>query len=209
MTAAAVELHWFDVDTVTSPALTDAERARAAHMRSEPARRRFVARRTALRRLLGDRLGIDPCSVELTAGPHGKPAVRAPGGPHFNVSSSGRVVVIAVSDRADMGVDVEHVRDRVRREAIARRFFTRAEQAHAASLDGFFTVWTLKEAVVKATGLGLSHLPLDRFDVDPTVPAGTSALVASDADPAMVDAWHLGVIDAPPGYRAALATRAP
>jgi 4'-phosphopantetheinyl transferase len=206
VTGAPVEILWYDVDGIGAPVLTVGEEQRAARMRSGSARRRFVARRTALRRYLGERLAVDPRSVTWSTGPHGKPALPPPHRLRFNVSSSGDWVVIAASEAGEVGVDVERIRDDLRRDAIARRFFTEREQRSAVTAEGFFAVWTLKEAVVKGTGLGLSHLPLGSFDVDAGAPDGVSALVACRSDPALVGAWRLAPVDAPEGYRAALAT---
>ena len=68
----------------------------------------------------------------------------------------------------EVGIDVESVGRRVEMLALSRRFFAVSEHAGLEDLGGeeqrerFFTLWTLKEAWLKARGLGLT-IPLDDF----------------------------------------------
>ena len=63
---------------------------------------------------------------------------------------------------ADVGVDVEWIDRDVNRADIASRFFAPQEAAHLMALDEetrrgrFFELWTLKEALVKALGIGMA-----------------------------------------------------
>ena len=89
-----------------APFLSADERARAARFHHAPDRDRFVVRRGLLRRLLGERLGIDPASVPLAPGPAGKPSLSwadlrrlgmasADGPPGFNLARSGGLALFA------------------------------------------------------------------------------------------------------------------
>lgn len=162
--------------------LSSREIARAARYRRR-ARRRFVARRVFLRRALGAHLGIPPGAVELRPGARGKPALVSPGGrrpPDFNLSHSRGLALLAVAPRGPVGVDVERLRRIPDAEEIARRFFApvEAEAVLAAEeeerMRSFLALWTLKEAVLKALGCGLS-MPLDSFAVRAT-PGGSATL---------------------------------
>jgi phosphopantetheinyl transferase len=101
--------------------------------------------RSALRQLLGD--------VEIADGPDGKPV--APGGPHFNMSHSDGLALIAISRAREVGVDVERVRPVPRAAAIAQRVFSRDEAlAVAEAGEGdrdllFHRLWVAHEARVK------------------------------------------------------------
>jgi len=70
----------------------------------------------------------------------------------------------------DAGIDGEELNRPCEVVAIARRYFSRAEQeALLAMTPGrqrrrFFELWTLKEAYIKACGMGLS-MPLDQFSL--------------------------------------------
>lgn len=82
------------------------EQARATRFRKAVDRDRFVVRRGLLRRLLGERLGIDPARVPLAPGPAGKPSLSwadlrrqgmafADGPPGFNLARSGGLALYA------------------------------------------------------------------------------------------------------------------
>lgn len=96
-------------------------------------------------------------------GENGKPYLTDVDDFHFNISHSGRWVVIAYG-RSPVGVDVQEFRSRDL-EGIARRFFTADEQAYVhTNPNGFFRVWTGKESYIKYLGTGLKT-PLNSFSV--------------------------------------------
>jgi len=187
--------------------LNEEERARAARFHFDRDRRRFIAARAALRRILAAYVDRAPADLVFSLGPHGKPALENLG-LEFNLSHSGGCGLLAVTRGRRVGVDVEHVRADFAGEDIARRFFAPAEvDALAASAPGeyvaaFFRCWTRKEAYVKARGDGLS-LPLDRFVV-PLEPAATRALASCLDDPSECSRWSLREIVPAPGYLGAL-----
>lgn len=86
---------------------------------------------------------------------------------HFNLSHTAGLVAVAVTRGHDVGVDVERA-DRVVREPIAERHFAAEEVRdllalpEAAQPRAFFEYWTLKEAYIKARGMGLA-IPLGDF----------------------------------------------
>jgi len=110
---------------------------------------------------------------------------------HFNLTHSARLVGLCVSRQSPVGVDAE-VKSRHTRHAlmkIARRRFAEQEvRALEALPDGseeqrvlFLQLWTLKEAFLKATGLGISspvglkHCCFDLSQATETLAAGTGA----------------------------------
>lgn len=141
--------------------LSDAERSHCQRLQCLESRRRFVFARAALRRLLGAHRGLAPAALALRRLPGGKPVV--PGGPHFNLSHSGHRALLAVSDLAPVGVDVERLQVRPAL-ALARRFFSAAElgwlrrRGTADLQQAFHCLWTAREALLKRTGEGLSGL---------------------------------------------------
>ncbi len=123
-----------------------------------------------MRELLAPHLGVRPADVVFCENAFGKPAIDGGSPIRFNLSTSEDMAVLALSDGGvELGVDIEWVRP-LENDDLARRYFSRAEQVALAKLPeedrlrGFFRCWTLKEAVVKAIGEGLS-IPLDQFDV--------------------------------------------
>ncbi|MGF6710996.1 4'-phosphopantetheinyl transferase [Luteibacter sp. W1I16] len=103
----------------------------------------------------------------IERGEHGKPRFPPPFDTlGFNWSHSGDTAVLAVGRGPagfEVGVDVETVRPRARALELAKRFFAPGETAmlealpEAERLGGFLTLWTAKEAVLKAHGGGLSY----------------------------------------------------
>lgn len=187
--------------------LSEGERARAARFYFERDRRRFIAGRAALRRILAAYLDRAPAALVFALGPYGKPALENPG-LEFNLSHSGGCGLIAVTRGRRVGVDVEGIRTDFACEEIARRFFAPAEvEALAASAPheyatAFFRCWTRKEAYVKARGDGLT-LALDRFEVQLDA-AATRAIASCLDDPSECSRWSLREILPGPGYLGAL-----
>jgi 4'-phosphopantetheinyl transferase len=134
-------------------------------------RQRFLVGRAFMRTVLADCLGHgDPATLQFTHMPYGKPelAGRDAGKLHFNLSHTDDMLVLAVSRKHAVGVDVEAVTRKVELLALAQRYFATHEYEAMLDLDAagqrerFFTLWTLKEAWLKARGLGL-QIPLDDF----------------------------------------------
>ena len=183
--------------------LTAEERARAERFHQAVHRQRFLARRVALRLRLADYLGRPPEAVQLAFGPKGKPYL--PGGElELNLSHSFDRALIGVS-ASPLGIDIERLRPIEEALTLAERFFSPEEADAVRALTpellypGFFEIWTMKEAYVKATGEGLSR-PLDSF----TVSLGAGRL---DLTPAAEDArhWSLYRLDISPGFLGGLA----
>jgi 4'-phosphopantetheinyl transferase len=148
--------------------LSTAERQRAARLRFERHRRRFIVARARLRELLATRLGVRPEAVELAYGANGKPQLPRPE-LHFSVSHCDDVALFAFSPEREVGIDVEALRPIHEADAIAAQVFSPRERSTYATLAArdralaFLRCWTRKEALVKALGDGLS-LPLDQLD---------------------------------------------
>ena len=128
--------------------------------------------RIFLREALSALTGITPLGHEIRRAPCGKPYMRAPQDAeiHFNISHSWPLLVVGIARGHEIGVDIENENRAVDPLRIAARFFSPEERTALQSVPvklqryEFFRLWTLKEAVVKATGQGL-HMPLDSFTV--------------------------------------------
>jgi 4'-phosphopantetheinyl transferase len=149
------------------------ERARAERFNSERARNHFVAARGILRNLLGRYLESPPQSIQFCYGSNGKPSISRSTAGHplrFNLSHSHGLVLIGITHKREIGMDVELIRPEVAGEEIARRYFSQKEFEELSRLPmgmkaaGFFRCWTRKEAYIKARGEGLS-IPLKSFSV--------------------------------------------
>lgn len=141
------------------------ERTRWQRFQASAAQRRYVLCRAALRAILCRRIDCPNESLAFQAAEHGKPFALVDGLPAsigFNVSHSGNHGLIAVAPRGRLGVDVEERAPRRNLENLIEGVFSPREKAELESLDEcqqlhvFFRFWTMKEALVKAHGKGLS-----------------------------------------------------
>jgi 4'-phosphopantetheinyl transferase len=196
--------------------LSAEEVSRAQRIYFERNARRFVAAHAALRSILAGYAATDPQALRFEITAHGKPLL-VPSATHaiadlaFNLSHSAALALIAVARGRRVGVDIEQIRPELADSKFADRFFSAAEVRDLRALPvaeqgrAFFRCWTRKEAFVKARGDGLS-LPLHSFDVTlrPDQPA---ALLHTRPDPDEADRWslHAVLVDAAPGYEAAVA----
>ena len=155
--------------------LTDEEISRRAGMKNEQRRHGFTAGRVALRTLLGERLGQAPAHVNLIVGPTGRLACPD-SGLYLSLAHSGEVAVAAARHR-NVGIDLEHVRDK---PASLLDYILADEEKEQMTLmpihptEALFMCWTLKEAVLKANGTGLRKSPRKvRLSIDlPSAKAG-------------------------------------
>lgn len=188
------------------------ELARAARFVLDRDQRRFVVARAALRQVLAAYLELAPDQLEFDYGVRGKPVLRAwpeSNGLRFNIAHSEELALVGVASKSDLGIDVEYARPMPDALSIAEHYFSLPERTALSSAEGqtrehtFFTYWTRKEAVLKATGDGLS-LPLDQVDVAWTCADPPHRVEVLDLSGTR---HHLHVVDlAPaPGYVGALA----
>jgi phosphopantetheinyl transferase len=156
--------------------LSPGEARRAARFRADDDRHRYIAQHVALRRVLRQ-YGVDPGTSELQSGANGKPALSHPSDVRFNASRSGRHVLIGVTCGTEIGVDIEQIRPMADIDAFREGAMDREERAELLAvhpdrrLIAALHTWTAKEAVLKATGDGLSIDP-SRFGFERR-PAGT------------------------------------
>jgi 4'-phosphopantetheinyl transferase len=171
------------------------ERARAAALASLPAdertrilryRRPEDADASLLGWLLLARLGE---GARFVRSARGRPVAER--GRDANVSHSGELVAAAATTRGLVGVDVEAVR--TVREGVAERCFTDDERAWiararpAGQAARFFRLWTLKEAYVKATGVGIAA-DLQAISFEIRSPHSATVSVAGERGEAR--RWH-------------------
>jgi 4'-phosphopantetheinyl transferase len=138
------------------------ERERAANFAHEEHRRSFIAAHTIKRLALSAIHPIPPQSWQFRTSEYGKPIAKSDAQLFFNISHCKNAVCCAVSRLVDVGVDVELIRQPVPYEILPkllstpeRRWFNSLQDPEKAR--GLISLWTLKEALVKATGRGISQ----------------------------------------------------
>ena len=204
------------------------ERERAKKFHYDQHRNRFIVGRGVLRVLLagylqgeprkpgvaissgGSTISDVPARLEFAYGSQGKPRLANPqSGIHFNLAHSNDLALIAITRLGEVGVDVELVRPMPDAERIAERFFSAGEAASirtvpAVSRDAaFFSLWTRKEAWLKATGDGISE-SLAKVEVT-FLPNEIPRVLAIAADAVAAAEWSLLPLFPPAGFVGALA----
>ncbi len=193
--------------------LSEDEQARALRYACPATRTRFVVGRGLLRTILARYLETTPREVRFQLCPQGKPILDEPHPRfHFNVSHSHSLVLIAVTQRAEVGIDVERIRPFSNDLNMAERYFSPRECRMLRLLsperrtEAFFHAWTRKEACLKALGVGLSY-GLDRVEV--TIrPEDPVRLLRLDGEEKQAAPWSLLALVPAPGYVGALALKA-
>ena len=162
----------------------------------------------ALREILAVHTGLAPADLSFEPDAQGKPHLPASlGALHFNLSHSAGLAAVAVTRAGPVGVDVERVRELDDMDSLVRRFFAPAERAAleacppAHRARAFFTIWTRKEAYIKAVGTGLG-LRLSSFAVSLTPDA---RLLSIDGDSARARKWTLVDLSPDAAYAGAVA----
>lgn len=199
------------------------EKSRLKRLRQTEDQWSYAATHRLLREMLTNRYGVAPGLWRFYRDQHGRPHVDPMAHPNiepiFSLSHTRGLGLCAVlhsdgsraaSSPVGVGVDGEYTSRKIEALELAERFFSPSEAELLRDLDAepraqtFFRLWTLKEAVVKALGLGLSqNLSSFSCGVDPPT------LVAAEHALLPLDGWTLAELDLGEGYVGALALRHP
>jgi 4'-phosphopantetheinyl transferase len=177
----SVEVRWLVVDQIEPDhwdrlegMLDETERAQAGRFQFERDRNSYVAAHALTRIMLSAHAPHPPWAWRFSIGGHGRPEIiRLPGIPplRFNLSHTRGLVAAAVTLDNDVGIDVEVVDATRLTMNLASHYFSASEMDYLRRVpvdqrpEAMFAFWTLKEAYIKAVGLGLS-LSLDAFSYE-------------------------------------------
>ena len=148
--------------------LTEDERARLQAFRFERLRHEYLTTRALVRTALSHYHPISPESWRFTLNAYGKPTADADCAMQFNLSNCPELVVCLISHGAEVGVDVEPWARAEEIAEVAHTVFSPLELEQLETLSGpekgdrGVSLWTLKEAYIKARGMGVS-LPLKKI----------------------------------------------
>ena len=209
-----VRVWWASPDKINDPALlerqlgvlSESERARQSRFVFERGRREFLVSHALVRDALSRCAPVAPSAWLFAENEYGRPHIVEPaefGDLRFSLSHTAGRAVVAVTRGLEIGADVENVR-RGYPVDIAERFFAPSEVAQlAVHVDAFFDFWTLKEAYMKARGLGFA-IPLSSFAFDLSDPA-RPAITFHNGCEDEPSRWRFLLDRSSPDYRFALA----
>lgn len=186
--------------------LSKDEKDRANRFLKAQDRALFAVTRAVLRLLLGEATKVPADKIVFAAGPFGKPCLAGSAGPHFNVSHSGSWALIGLSDTRPIGVDIEFMRKGGGELDLARSFFSDTEYGALENLENgmrhhsFYQIWTCKEAVLKALGVGIPvhlrdfsvELTKERYRIHPEPNCFSPSLSSVIACPVEVPSGYAG-----------------
>ncbi len=151
--------------------LNDEERQRALKFARLDLQKKFVKTRGVLRQILASYLDLKPQKIIIKTAKYGKPYLTN-GTLNFNLSHTGNQFVIAVSNTGDVGIDIEHYKDRKSISGLVKKCFSKVERDYWNDLSEqqknimFYRFWVRKESFVKAVGRGIA-LGLDQCIINP------------------------------------------
>jgi 4'-phosphopantetheinyl transferase len=195
--------------------LSPEEREKQRRFHFERHQRQYLVSHALVRLTLSRYAPVEPRAWSFVTNEYGCPRVEGEGsaGLRFNLSHTDGMAMVAVARDVDVGVDVEDALRKGETVALAERFFAPSEVAALRALEvprqreRFFEYWTLKEAYIKARGMGLS-LPLEQFAFE--LRPGEHPRIAFD--PRLKDepeAWHFVQLRPSTRHLAAVAVRRP
>jgi len=185
------------------------ELARAERFKVEPARQDFLISHCLLRQTLSRYLQTDAGSIRYRYGEHGKPHLHSPAHNdlNFSLSHSGDRLLIAICHGSEIGVDIEKIQEQSNPLQLANHFMSREEAQRLARLTDpvaqralFFSLWTRKEAYIKALGKGFFHA-LDKTAMQEVTCGRYMPISEEHCDYRVID------LDIADDYKAAVAVR--
>jgi len=176
--------------------LSESERTRCQRFLVAGARDQYLVGRALIRTSLSRYADVRARDWSFAMNQHGRPDVAEPAACRdlkFNLSHTNGLVCCAVTRANAIGVDVEDTDRTVDPLALAPSVFAPAEIDDVAAATGegryrrFFSYWTLKEAYIKARGMGLA-LPLDGFWFD--LRGASPRIHFTEQCPDRSERWH-------------------
>ena len=145
------------------------EQQRAQRFQFAHHQRRFIAAHVILRKIIAKYLDTAAHKLDFCENEYGKPQVISNIPIQFNLSHSKDLALLAIGYKHEIGIDLEYFSARPYL-GIANNMFSEEEIAQISTLApkliplSFFTIWSQKEAFIKACGQGLSY-PTKSFSV--------------------------------------------
>lgn len=152
----SVDNHFQKIKKQLAEVLSEREQEKAGRMFIQKDKERYVVSKFCLRTILALCSNKDAHEVEFIFHEHKKPTVKDI---EFNISHTGDYVLIAVSPKP-VGIDVEYLNTEFDFKSILDITFSKKEIDFIGNGDinpaNFYAMWTRKEALLKASGEGVS-----------------------------------------------------
>jgi 4'-phosphopantetheinyl transferase len=191
--------------------LSSEEQIKAAKFHFTLDKEKYVVSHGIMRQLLSSYLACDPQEIQYVQNAYGKPALSSPSSHvHFNLSHSHLLGALAVCSHP-IGLDIEYINVLDDYLSLTKHFLSEKESNYFRNLDlsdqqiAFYQAWTIKEAYIKAIGMGLSY-PIEQV----TISMDKKAQILEDlTNPSNLDKWsiycfehnhYLGALTLPKGF---------
>ena len=144
--------------------LSPAERKKALYYKFESVQYGYIVTQAVLRMLLSAYLEIKPADIKIGVHKKGKPFLINDASVFYNISNSHDLCVYAFSRDAEVGIDIEKIRDLPDIDQLIEKKLTSREKKYFQKdpdnrLTRFFQFWTFKESYLKAIGEGMRLTP--------------------------------------------------
>lgn len=158
---------------------------------------------------------VAPEQWRFRANAHGRPEIDAGDARpplRFNLSNARSIVACVITRTADAGIDVEERARSNDLDGIAASHFSASERAAFFALPPdarrtrFFELWTLKEAYIKARGVGLS---IDLGEFSFALPAQPVRIAFDRHVDDDASHWQFALLDVGAEHQMALSIRDP
>jgi 4'-phosphopantetheinyl transferase len=217
---AGNEIHVWAMTLAVEPAILEKlagtlapeEKERANRFKFGHLRDRYIAGRGALRAILAQYLRTEAAALRFDYLDNGKPDLAgkfAKRGIDFNLAHTGDLALVAITSIGPVGVDVEWVRPIKNVDELVARFFSKREDELFQKVSAgqkpaaFFNLWTRKEALLKATGEGITR-SLNLVEVS-FLPGEPARLLAISGDEKAAERWMLRELAPAKGFAGAVA----
>jgi 4'-phosphopantetheinyl transferase len=189
--------------------LSESEKQRAEKITEQNTRKKYISSHAIMRKILSIYTNTPAEKLSFGSGIHGKPFLKSPNENYcFNLSHSFEYGLLAIAMNSELGIDIENMNRHVDEIKLSTRFFSENEAKSLKEMDkhqrktAFFNTWSSKEALLKATGKGISY-GLNKFEL--SISANSPAHIISTSDAQDDHSWIL--IDLPniDNYASALA----
>jgi 4'-phosphopantetheinyl transferase len=186
-----------------NPILSVEEGEKATRFIQEQHAIKYVCNHRFMRNVLATYLNIPPNEIEFSHTALGKPYIEN-SNLFFNLSHRNKYGLLAIFKDAEVGVDIEYIKELQDVATFSSYSFSEQEKAmifkdNKTNPEILFTFWAFKEAFIKATGTGLS-VDISKINLADFFDKETNVM------PEDKKLWTLQRLEVEEGYKAAFAT---